>query len=104
MPEGFEPDQGYRQDQGHDGSPRRLMERADYERLRWRCVRRGLLEVDISLTRFLEQQFEKLSEEEQSAFVELADMEDHDLWHLISGQADCDDPRLEPIVAMLRKS
>jgi succinate dehydrogenase flavin-adding protein (antitoxin of CptAB toxin-antitoxin module) len=80
------------------------MERADYERLRWRCVRRGLLEVDISLTRFLDHQFKNLSEEEQLVFVELADMEDHDLWHLISGQADCDDPRFEPIVAMLRKS
>ena len=80
------------------------MERENYERLRWRCVRRGLLEVDIALTRFLDQQFEKLNEEEQQAFVELADMEDHDLWHLISGQAECDDPRLEAIVAMLRKS
>ena len=30
------------------------MEREDYERLRWRCIRRGLLEVDIALTRFLD--------------------------------------------------
>lgn len=76
----------------------------DYGRLRWRCVRRGLLEVDISLTRFLDDGFDKLTEEEQQAFVELADMEDHDLWHLISGQAEIDDQRLQPIVEMLRKS
>ncbi len=81
------------------------MERKDYERLRWRCIRRGLLEVDIALTRFLDGgQFAMLDEAGQQAFVELADMEDHDLWHLISGQAECDDPRLQPIVAMLRKS
>jgi len=80
------------------------MRREDFERLRWRCVRRGLLEVDISLTRFLDEQFEKLTDEEQQAFVELADMEDHDVWHLISGQAECDDPRISAIVAMLRKS
>jgi antitoxin CptB len=80
------------------------MQRADYERLRWRCIRRGLLEVDISLTKFLDDGFQNLDEAEQQAFVELADMEDHDLWHLISGQAECDDPRLAPIVAMLRKS
>ena len=80
------------------------MEREDYERLRWRCIRRGLLEVDIALTRFLDGQFRELSEEQQQAFVELADMEDHDLWYLISGQAECSDPRLAPIVAMLRKS
>ena len=80
------------------------MQREDYERLRWRCVRRGLLEVDIALTRFLDGQFRELNEEEQRLFVELADMEDHDLWHLISGQSECSDLRLAPIVAMLRKS
>jgi antitoxin CptB len=80
------------------------MRREDYERLRWRCIRRGLLEVDIALTRFLDERFDSLDEQGQQAFVELADMEDHDLWYLISGQAECDDPRLEPVVAMLRKS
>jgi succinate dehydrogenase flavin-adding protein (antitoxin of CptAB toxin-antitoxin module) len=80
------------------------MRREDYERLRWRCIRRGLLEVDIALTRFLDERFDGLDEQGQQAFVELADMEDHDLWYLISGQAECDDPRLEPVVAMLRKS
>jgi antitoxin CptB len=80
------------------------MLREDFERLRWRCVRRGLLEVDISLTRFLDEQFEGLTDEEQLAFVELADMEDYDVWHLISGQAECTDPRISSIVAMLRKS
>lgn len=80
------------------------MEREDYERLRWRCIRRALLELDIALTRFLDEQFDSLTDEEQQAFAELANMEDHDLWYMISGQAECDDPRLAPIVAMLRKS
>lgn len=80
------------------------MERAAYERLRWRSIRRGLLEVDIALTRFLDEEFGKLSEADQQAFAELADYEDLELWHLISGQAECEDARLAPIVAMLRKS
>jgi len=80
------------------------MERADYERLRWRCIRRGLLEVDISLQRFLDESFAGLSDEQQQAFAELADMEDHDIWYWISGQTECTDERLAPIVAMLRKS
>ena len=80
------------------------MERADYERLRWRCIRRALLELDIALTRFLDKGFEQLNEEQQQAFAELADMEDHDLWYLISGQAETDDPRYAPIMALLRKS
>ncbi len=80
------------------------MERADYERLRWRCIRRALLELDITLTRFLDDGFDKLNEAQQQAFVELADMEDYDLWDLLTGKAETDDPRLAPIVAMLRKS
>ena len=44
------------------------MERADYERLRWRCIRRALLELDITLTRFLDAGFADLSEAEQAAF------------------------------------
>jgi len=80
------------------------MERKDYERLRWRCIRRGLLEVDIALTRFLDTGFELLDSEQQEAFVELANMEDHDLWHLISGQAECDDPRLAAVLEKVRKN
>jgi antitoxin CptB len=80
------------------------MEREDYERLRWRCIRRGLLEVDIALTRFLDKGFDLLDAEEQKAFVVLADMEDHDLWHLISGQALCEDPKLEVVLNKIRKN
>ena len=80
------------------------MERADHERLRWRCIRRALLELDITLTRFLDDGFDKLNDEQQQAFVELADMEDYDLWDLLTGKAEVDDPRLAAIVTMLRKS
>ena len=81
------------------------MERADYERLRWRCVRRALLELDITLTRFLDDgSFDRLSEDEKQAFVELADMEDYDLWDLLTGKAEIDDPRLADVVTMIRKS
>lgn len=80
------------------------MERGDYERLRWRCIRRALLELDITLTRFLDNGFDKLSDKEQQLFAELADMEDHDLWYWLSGKTECDDPRLAPIVSAVRKS
>ena len=81
------------------------MERADYERLRWRCIRRALLELDITLTRFLDGgDFEKLTDDQQRAFVELADMEDYDLWDLLTGKAEIDDPRLAQVVSLIRKS
>lgn len=79
------------------------MNQAEIGKLRWRCVRRGLLENDIALTRFLAERFPTLTDLEQRLFAELADMEDHDLWHLISGQEECQEARFEPIVAMLRK-
>ena len=81
------------------------MERADYERLRWRCIRRALLELDITLTRVLDGgEFEKLDDDQQQAFVVLADMEDYDLWDLLTGKAEIDDPRLAHMVALIRKS
>ncbi|WP_310493715.1 succinate dehydrogenase assembly factor 2 [Dechloromonas sp.] len=81
------------------------MERADYERLRWRCIRRALLELDITLTRFLDGgEFEKLNDDQQQAFVVLADMEDYDLWDLLTGKAEIDDPRLAHMVTLIRKS
>ncbi|MDR2625621.1 MAG: succinate dehydrogenase assembly factor 2 [Zoogloeaceae bacterium] len=79
------------------------MERAAFERLRWRCTRRGMLEVDMVLGRFLENTFGKLPEAEQQAFIELADYDDMALWRLISARDECEDARLAPIVAMLRE-
>ncbi|MDR0735327.1 MAG: succinate dehydrogenase assembly factor 2 [Zoogloeaceae bacterium] len=78
------------------------MERAEIERLRWRCTRRGMLEVDMVLGRFLEDAFGRLSESEQRAFIELADYDDMALWRLISARDECEDARLASIVAMLR--
>ncbi|MGL5633426.1 MAG: succinate dehydrogenase assembly factor 2 [Azovibrio sp.] len=80
-----------------------MMEREAYERLRWRCIRRGLLEVDITLNRFLDEDFHNLSEADQQAFAELADYDDLELWHIISSQTECEDARLVPVVNMLRK-
>lgn len=80
------------------------MERKDYERLRWRCIRRALLELDITLTRFLDDGFEQLSDEEKQVFVEMADLEDYDLWYMITGKNECSDPRYLPILEKLSKS
>jgi succinate dehydrogenase / fumarate reductase iron-sulfur subunit/antitoxin CptB len=78
------------------------MERAAFERLRWRCIRRGMLEVDIALERFLAAEFWRLSEAEQEAFAALADHEDLQLWRWISGQEACEDARFLPLIATLQ--
>jgi antitoxin CptB len=54
------------------------------ERIRWRS-RRGLLELDIVLGRFIEAHYEQLDEAEMQAFEELLDMPDNPLWDMIAG-------------------
>ncbi len=55
------------------------------ERVRWRS-RRGLLELDIVLGRFIELYYLQLGESEQQAFEELLDMPDNSLWDMIAGK------------------
>jgi succinate dehydrogenase flavin-adding protein (antitoxin of CptAB toxin-antitoxin module) len=78
------------------------MERAAYERLRWRCSRRAMLEMDLLMTRFLETEFPSLPPEGQAAFIELADLEDRPIWQWISGQEACPEARFLPLVGRLK--
>jgi len=79
------------------------MDRAEYERLRWRCIRRGLLELDLTLTKFLDQEFDKLTEAEVEAFKKLAELEDWDFLGLIVGGKELSDPHEAAVLAKLRK-
>lgn len=56
------------------------------KRIRWRC-RRGLLELDIVLARFIEHGYSSLDEAQQAAFDALLDMPDNELWDMIAGRA-----------------
>jgi len=55
------------------------------ERVRWRS-RRGLLELDIVLGRFIEKGYAQLDEAGQRAFEELLDTPDNPLWDMIAGR------------------
>jgi antitoxin CptB len=57
----------------------------ELERVRWRC-RRGLLELDIVLGRFIEQRYPTLDDRQRVVFDELLDLPDNDLWDLIAGK------------------
>ena len=76
---------------------------AEMNRLRWRCTRRSLREMDILLGGFLETHFAALTREQAAAFSALAEMEDHDLWPLITGRRECSDALQAQVVALLRK-
>jgi antitoxin CptB len=55
------------------------------ERVRWRA-RRGLLELDIVLARFIDAQYRHLDGEEKQVFEALLDMPDNPLWDMIAGR------------------
>ncbi len=57
----------------------------EFARLRWRC-RRGLLELDIVLGRFVERQYAGLDEAQKIAFDVLLDLPDNALWDRITGK------------------
>ena len=73
----------------------------ELRRLRWHC-RRGLLENDLVLARFLERHAADLDEDRLAALNALLQYGDNELWDLFSGRVECDDPHLAPVVAMIR--
>jgi len=77
------------------------MDRIGRDRLAWKC-RRGLLELDLVLQKFLQRQAPGLSGDELAALDELLDYPDGDLWDVVSGRSDRFDERLGVVVSRLR--
>jgi antitoxin CptB len=71
------------------------------ERLRWRC-RRGMLENDLILARFLDARGATLDAHEIAALERLLDLSDNELWDLVAGRAEPGDAGLRPLVAALQ--
>lgn len=57
------------------------------DRLRWLC-RRGMLELDTWLTRFLDVRYTDLPADQQAAFASLLNQDDMDLFDWITGECD----------------
>ena len=70
-------------------------------RLRWRC-RRGMLENDLILTRFLDARDGAISGEEVVALDALLALGDIELWDLLSGRIEPADAAVAPLVEKLR--
>ena len=75
------------------------MQRVERERLRWKC-RRGLLELDIVLQRYLVNLEENAAD--SAALSELLDLPDNDLWDIVAGRSDKYEPRFQQVVERLR--
>ena len=78
---------------------------ANRARLRWRA-RRGLLENDLILTRFLDAHEAGLHDDEVDALTRLLDLSDNDLMDLVLArkepQAELDLPQVHALLARLR--
>ncbi|MFT5588203.1 MAG: antitoxin CptB [Bradyrhizobium sp.] len=78
---------------------------ANRSRLRWRA-RRGLLENDLILTRFLDEHEAGLTDDEVDAFTRILDVSDNDLMDLILARKEpegADDlPRVHALLTRLR--
>ena len=77
---------------------------AEMNRLRWRCTHRALREMDVLLGGFLDDRYAALTPRQAEVFAALAEMEDHDLWPLITGSRECLDAEKTEILAMLRNA
>ena len=70
-------------------------------RLRWRC-RRGLLELDLILLQFLEQQYHNLNTAEQHAFSDLLEVPDDTLLSYLNGRNQPPNDELKHIVDKIK--
>jgi len=71
------------------------MQAPERNRLYWKC-RRGLLELDLVLQRYL------LAHPDDDSIAALLDLPDNDLWDIVIGRSDAYDRRYEDTVARLR--
>ncbi|MBA4740005.1 MAG: succinate dehydrogenase assembly factor 2 [Burkholderiales bacterium] len=74
----------------------------EMDRMRWSC-RRGLLELDLVLQRFLSEEYPLLDSKQKETFGRLLGIPDNDLLDLAMGRADTTDEAFGEIVQLMRK-
>jgi antitoxin CptB len=74
---------------------------SDFNRVRWQC-RRGMLELDLILNRFLETDYKNLPANLQAAFRALLELPDPDLWDKVRGSVEPQDADVLEVLALLR--
>lgn len=75
-------------------------EAQELSRIRWRC-RRGMLELDVLLGRYLERHYADSGAARQIAFRQLINMQDPDLHALLIGGSNTDDPGLYDVIKQI---
>ena len=71
--------------------------------LRWRC-RRGMLELDLLLSNFVEIEYNQLSRDETALFSRLLDYSDQTLLDLLLDKTTSDDVMISNLVGKIRRA
>jgi len=72
----------------------------DLARLRWAC-RRGMLELDLIFTPYVESAYQQASPAEQLLFCELLECNDQELFDWLLGKTPPRDPKFQPMIEIL---
>ena len=67
-------------------------------------TRRGLLELDILLGRFMDKEFQHLSDDEMAVFVEILDLPDQEFLALVNEKEEAGKPYFVPLLEKIRKA
>jgi antitoxin CptB len=79
------------------------MNERDRDRIKWHC-RRGLLELDLVLERFVAKHLDVLDAPQTEVFKELLAYEDNDLLDMVMGRAEPVNTQLGAVLEMMRSS
>lgn len=74
---------------------------ATLSKLRWRC-RRGMRELDEAMLAYLDNHFEQASADERTDFIALQEMQDPEVFALVSGKAR--EARYDTILEKIKQS
>lgn len=75
----------------------------EFSRLKWQC-RRGMKELDLLLTRYLEQEYNRAPLAEQQTFQTLLELPDIDLYTYLIGQETPGDDKLLKLIEKIRNT
>lgn len=71
-------------------------------KVRWRC-RRGMRELDVALTRYLERCWDGASPGERGAFVQLLELQDPELFSYLVGRTQPGQEVERAVIAAIRR-
>lgn len=76
---------------------------SEMSRLRWAC-RRGMKELDVAMTAYLEKFYQKADADEQAAFLRLIETQDPELMNMVMGKINAPDEQMERVLQTIRRA